>query len=263
MNAEKQIIKMVALVYRECDIIDVPIDCQAVIETLGYDLIPYSRLARSKRQACRKISEDAFTAGGTIYYNDTEAFYTRIRFSLMHELGHLLLGHTVDDPFREQEADTFASWMLVPRVDMELCRVMDAAEVAGRYDISLSAARCVINDYDRWRCHSRYGLFRAEEVIAEQLSIETKKARKKACEARRMIRSNVYKMDPEHSPWRQHKAIIKLEAFRPKSKTINGQLRELAQRRKHLRALSQMYGLDFDELMLEQARVDHYYKEVI
>ena len=262
MNTEKQIIKMVALVYRECDITDVPIDCQAVIEALGYDLIPYSCLSHSKRQACRKISEDAFTTGGTIYYNDTEAFYTRVRFSLMHELGHLLLQHTDDDPFREQEADTFASWMLAPRVDLELCRTLDVSEVAGRYDISLTAAQCVIYDYESWRIRARSGLSRSERLLMEQLSIESKRALKKAQEARRIVFSTISKLEPSQSPWSMYKAL-RLEPFKPRSLTLKGQLREFAQCKNFLKGLSDLYDVDLDELIMEQGRVNHYYGHTI
>lgn len=262
MNSEEKIIGIVAMVYRECDITEVPIDCQGVIEALGYDLIPYSRLARSKRQACRKISEDAFTAGGAIYYNDTEDFYTRIRFSLMHELGHLLLGHTAEDPFREQEADTFASWMLVPRVDLELCHKIEVSEVAERYDISLTAARYIVNTYDTWFSNARFYLCPGERILTEQLSIKEKMRKKKSEEERRRILKDIYKPRLLESPWSQQR-VLKLEPYKPKSETLKGQLRELAKRRNYLKEISQLYGLDFDELMLDQARVDHYYKNVI
>lgn len=262
MNSEEKIIGMVAMVYRECDITDVPIDCQGVIEALGYDLIPYSRLAQSKRQACRKISEDAFTAGGVIYYNDTEDFYTRIRFSLMHELGHLLLGHTAEDPFREQEADTFASWMLVPRVDLELCHRIEVSEVANRYDISLTAAKCIVNTYDGWFSRARFYLCPGERILTEQLSIKKKRAIKKAEDERRRIFNDVCRIRPSESPWSQQ-GVLKLEPFRPKSKTLKGQLRELAHRRNYLKEFCYIYGLDFEEVMLDQARVDHYYANVI
>lgn len=38
----------------------------------------------------------------------------RLRFTLAHELGHRLLGHTGHDPADEQEADCFASHLLCP-----------------------------------------------------------------------------------------------------------------------------------------------------
>ena len=262
MNSEEKIIEMVAMVYRECDIIDVPIDCCAIIEALGYDLVPYSCLSRSKRLACRRISEDAFTTGGTIYYNDTEAFYTRVRFSLMHELGHLLLQHSDSDTLREQEADTFASWMLAPRVDLELCQKIEVSEVAGRYDISLTAARYIVNTYDVWLSRTRFSLSPAERALAEQLSIKKKRAIKKAEDERRRIFNDVCRIRPSESPWSQQR-VLRLEPFRPKSKTLKGQLRELAHRRNYLKEFCYIYGLDFEEVMLDQARVDHYYANVI
>ena len=262
MNTDEKIISMVAMVYRECDITDVPIDCQSVIEALGYDLIPYSCLSYGKRKACRKISEDAFTAGGAIYYNDTEAFYTRVRFSLMHELGHLLLGHTSDDHLKEQEADAFASWMLVPRVDLELCHRIEVSEVAQRYDISLTAARYIVYTYNSWLSRSRFYLSPAERILAEQLSIKAKMREKESEEERRRILKDIYKPRPLESPWSQQR-ILRLEPYRVKSKTLRGQLREISKRRRYLERLSLSYDIDLSELLLEQSRVNYYYKDTI
>lgn len=73
------------------------------------------------------------------------------RFTIAHELGHLLLGHKLDMVFARQngngqipcfrdsewQADTFAAYLLMPA---ELARGMSASEIERRFGVSASAA---------------------------------------------------------------------------------------------------------------------------
>lgn len=52
----------------------------------------------------------------------------RQRFTLAHELGHRVLGHTARDPAGEREADTFASHLLCPRPVLQALRFAGADE---------------------------------------------------------------------------------------------------------------------------------------
>ncbi|MBQ9099403.1 MAG: ImmA/IrrE family metallo-endopeptidase, partial [Clostridia bacterium] len=76
----------------------------------------------------------------------------RCRFTVAHELGHVLLGHVgkyrlvnrepspQDDPV-EQAANIFAARLLAPACVLWGCRVSSAAEIAALCDISSTAAR--------------------------------------------------------------------------------------------------------------------------
>ncbi|MBQ8357058.1 MAG: ImmA/IrrE family metallo-endopeptidase [Clostridia bacterium] len=76
----------------------------------------------------------------------------RLRFTVAHELGHILLGHVgkyklvnrepspQDDPV-EQAANGFAARLLAPACVLWGCRVSSAAEIAALCDISPTAAR--------------------------------------------------------------------------------------------------------------------------
>lgn len=76
----------------------------------------------------------------------------RVRFTVAHELGHILLGHVGkytlvnrepsphDDPV-EQAANTFAARLLAPACVLWGCRVSSAAEIAALCGISDMAAR--------------------------------------------------------------------------------------------------------------------------
>lgn len=104
-----------------------------------------------------QISDEAFSCetstGYVIFYNDDTNFKLprRIRFTLAHELGHILLGHfdnhkgflsrngfDIADPVREKEADIFASELLVPKGLVAIgC---SQTEIVDKFDISEDAA---------------------------------------------------------------------------------------------------------------------------
>lgn len=48
-------------------------------------------------------------------FYDSHANKHRMRFTLAHELGHILLNHKMEAPWEEKEADYFASQLLAPR----------------------------------------------------------------------------------------------------------------------------------------------------
>ncbi len=52
--------------------------------------------------------------GTTLILYRAKASAARRNFTIAHELGHLLLGHTSIDPVSEREADLFASALLLP-----------------------------------------------------------------------------------------------------------------------------------------------------
>lgn len=93
---------------------------------------------------------DGFTIGGMIFYNDIDCTIGRQRFTVAHELGHVLLGHTpsrhnrepspADNP-KETAANVFASRLLAPACVLWGCGVTNAEQVAKLSDISLPAAQ--------------------------------------------------------------------------------------------------------------------------
>lgn len=59
-----------------------------------------------------------FTDGKTywlVYYDTKKVSLERLKFSLAHELGHIVMGHHGTDPAEEIEADFFAAHLLIPR----------------------------------------------------------------------------------------------------------------------------------------------------
>jgi len=86
-----------------------------------------------------------------IVYNDTEP-RQRSRFTVAHELGHILLGHIMCDkhyartfdtsrPTIEQEADVFAARLLAPACVLWALNVHTPQDISELCDISLAAAQ--------------------------------------------------------------------------------------------------------------------------
>ena len=62
-------------------------------------IIPYSAFSEQKRQTLFSISKDgfSFTENGVwkIYYNDICQYYKRVRYTIMHEIGHYILSKLI------------------------------------------------------------------------------------------------------------------------------------------------------------------------
>lgn len=131
-------------IYEECNITRLPFDCFNVLKILGYESKKYSNLKDNKLNACMELSPDACTIGGAIYYNDKKS-KRRIRFSLMHELGHIKLNTDL-----ESEANLFAGYMLAPAMAIHYSRLTNIREISNLFDISLESAKYAKEFYEKW-----------------------------------------------------------------------------------------------------------------
>lgn len=128
-----------------------PFDMFELLDQLHITAVPYSKLPHKVRDIFESIVPDAITlfpsnASPIIYYNDIYKSPERIRFTLAHELGHLVLGHPDcwDEVF-ETEADNFANYLLAPAP--LVIRMSDASPeaIASVFDLSLSCSQVVFD----------------------------------------------------------------------------------------------------------------------
>ena len=147
-------------VYKECKITFFPFDCIKILNYYGYKVYKYSELRMISQELynlCKMCSNDAFLFKDKklIAYNDEMPYY-RIRFSLMHELGHILLKHRVSSKKNEDEADYFASCILAPRIMIHHLSLnnkyskVTADDIHEYFGISISAANRALMDYHNW-----------------------------------------------------------------------------------------------------------------
>ncbi len=134
----------------KCDIKSFPVDCAYIVKHLGYRLYKYSELSEEKRNSCLLVSDESLKLFDSIYYND-HMLPLRIRFSIAHELGHILLDHgDYQDVEKEAEANYFASHFLAPRMAIHYSCCKNQNDVAKLFRISQEAARYAFDDYRRW-----------------------------------------------------------------------------------------------------------------
>lgn len=143
-------------VFKECDVNSFPIDCFKLLKMYGFKTKSYNSQSSKKKQGCFVVSNDAFTLKNTVFYNDNMP-YGRVRFSLMHELGHLVLGHGVPRiEQHEKEADYFASHILAPRMAIHYARCKNLNDVSKLFYLTFEAADYAFRDYRRWHRYVTY-----------------------------------------------------------------------------------------------------------
>lgn len=114
----------------ECEIKELPINLQAIADYYHIPLITYSEFPLTQLFKPEVVSGDGFATSisGTPYIilNDQKSNRYRRRFTVAHELGHILLNHPskitffrnseIDHPYNieEIEANIFARDLLMP-----------------------------------------------------------------------------------------------------------------------------------------------------
>lgn len=137
-------------VYIECKVKSFPINCISLLKHYKLKCKKYSDLSTTKQEHCYLVSEDAFTLNDIVFYNDT-VNSSRTMFTLMHELGHKVLGHT--DYLNKQseiEANLFASNIIAPRIAIHYSS-KNYRDVMNIFGLSEEAANIAFDDYKRWR----------------------------------------------------------------------------------------------------------------
>ena len=127
-----------------------PIDVFKVAELLKIRLIKYSECPLKKRKILLKVSEDGFSLPQKIYYNDRQSA-NRVRFTILHEIGHIQLEHHRDSSKsewqKETEANCFAGHLLAPLAIVCLIGVHSQQDIAEIFTISWDCAQFIFQNY--------------------------------------------------------------------------------------------------------------------
>lgn len=110
----EEIKQAVADMFVDYDIKGVPLCSFEVAIKIGMTIIPYSALDSAMWLKAVGYSEDGYSVETNegewiIYYNDEDKDYSRINQTIMHEIGHYILGHTEEGEIEEAEAKFFGS----------------------------------------------------------------------------------------------------------------------------------------------------------
>ncbi|MDR1770643.1 MAG: ImmA/IrrE family metallo-endopeptidase [Hungatella sp.] len=80
-----------------------------------------------------------------ILYNEEKGYYTN-RFTIAHEIGHIVLGHKVDDSVARREANCFARNYLCPVPIIDTLNITGINDYMGWFHVSdLMAENCIKN----------------------------------------------------------------------------------------------------------------------
>ena len=136
---------------RQClidnNITKLPITLTQIISNNNWKLIQYEDLKSLNNQNYNNLmsTNSGFAeytpSGEYIIFYDSSMPITTQRFTIAHEIGHILLHHfhyPVKD--REKEANMFASRLLMPMCVLYECKVKNAQEVAELCNVSLISA---------------------------------------------------------------------------------------------------------------------------
>ena len=154
MNYHDILVKILD-VYRDCEVQSFPIDCYSILRHYGYRIFTYQNIRDINErlyQYCRNYSEDAFRYGAKriIAYDENKSPF-RIRFSIMHELGHIMLGHSRECAYNEQQANFFASNILAPRMAIHFAQCRNEDDVSSVFQISREAGSYAFQNYRLWK----------------------------------------------------------------------------------------------------------------
>jgi len=157
-NKRYEVIKTIITDFLEdYDVNSWPFNIIGLMRNVGIAVVRYSSFSLLTRPLLMTASEDSFYAkiGNryTVFYNDS-APETRVRFSLAHELAHIVLEHLEESDDAEVEANFFASYILAP-APLAICFCnAEPGDVASRFYISYDCAEAIV---DRTTKRMRYG----------------------------------------------------------------------------------------------------------
>ena len=150
--------KTIVNLYTEINVNKLPINPFEIAIQKGFILIPYSQ-APHKARSILKEYEVSGSSGITkegvykIFYDDSHCI-ERQRFTIMHEIGHILLGHKEDSAYAERCANYFAAYSLAPPPIIAKFNCEDFMDIAIIFKLSQESASYAFIRYCNWIDHS-------------------------------------------------------------------------------------------------------------
>lgn len=133
-----------------------PIDPFIIIKNRGYILIPFSKFSNSDcQEGVLDDDNDAFSFYSPerktyiIVYNDSKPL-NRIRFTLMHEVGHIDLGHKCESELARKMADYYAGYALAPSPLIDIYSSWEIVDIISTFWVSRECANVCSCRYLNW-----------------------------------------------------------------------------------------------------------------
>ena len=157
-NRYEEIKRVVADVIQDANISEYPFNVFLIAKKLDIIIIEYQSFSKEIQQKFLKQSEDGFS----YYYHNKDGYNLpriiynknnsekRIKFTIMHEIGHLLLNHCDKDGTDELEANFFAKYILAPPIIINHLNLHDSVSISKIFDISTIMATYQLDYYNKW-----------------------------------------------------------------------------------------------------------------
>ena len=158
-NDEYEFIKgEVVHVFQKYQIHCVPVCGFEIAVKMGIKIVPYSTLSVQKREEALSESGDGFVVEDndgqeSIYYNDIERSYERQNWTILHEIGHIVLDHTgvgANKDKEEDEANFFAKYAIAPPVYVYRIGAKCVEDIYEAFDVTYEEAVYAFEYYKTW-----------------------------------------------------------------------------------------------------------------
>ncbi len=133
----------------------IPVSGFEIASKMNITLIAYSGLSKKKLDAALRASEDGFLVEKDgrcyIFYNDIGRSYERQNWTILHEIGHIVLDHAGHGEHEEDEANFFAKYAIAPPVLVHRIGAESPYDIYCMFDISYQAAIYAYSYYRSWK----------------------------------------------------------------------------------------------------------------
>lgn len=158
-------------IFEKCNIKCIPVSGFEIASKMKIILIAYSGLSKKKLKKAMEVSKDGFfieeDGKEYIYYNDIDRYYERQNWTILHEIGHIVLDHTGHSEHEEDEANFFAKYAIAPPVLVHKIGAKCPQDIYEAFDISFEAAIYAYEYYCLWK--DRYKRINRLTVYEEKL----------------------------------------------------------------------------------------------
>ena len=147
---------------------ELPLDLEEICKNNNYLLIPINEY-KDHKFIKHKIDEEAYT---TIYNNTYIIFYKsdnidRCRFSICHEIGHIVLHHidALNCKEYERQANMFASRILMPMCVLHELHITHSSEIEKLCKVSAQSAKYRFVRYQALKRRNKFYTSKLEKKV--------------------------------------------------------------------------------------------------
>jgi len=133
----------------------IPLSGFELATRMNIKLIPYSKLSENKLNAAIIVSEDGFLleyyGQYYIYYDDFYSIDRRQNWTILHEIGHIVLDHIGHNINEENEANFFAKYIIAPPILIREIKAKCPEDVYNNFFISKQASEYSYEYFIHWQ----------------------------------------------------------------------------------------------------------------